>query len=80
LKSGTVGNCPHCHSSTGSASGAFSWLQGKGYVGGANPALTDPAQSCLTWYGGNMPTGGPSSNASAVNDMNAWAAAGAKNN
>jgi hypothetical protein len=80
LKGGTVGNCSHCHGQTSSASAAYSWLKGKGQIGGSKPALTDPAQSCLTWYGGNMPTNGPSQVANAVNDMNAWAAAGAANN
>jgi hypothetical protein len=78
LATGTIGNCTNCHG-TVSPSAAFSFLQGKGYVGGPNPSLTNPSQSCLTWYGGNMPPFGPQS-AQAVSDMNAWAAAGAKDN
>jgi hypothetical protein len=79
LKSGTVGNCSHCHGSTGSASGAYNWLKNKGYISGTSSALVDPNRSCLTWYGGNMPTNGATS-PQAAKDMNAWAAAGAANN
>ena len=49
----------------------------------SNPSasvLIDQQQSPLSWYGGNMPTNGPSSWSAAVTDMNAWAAAGALNN
>jgi hypothetical protein len=62
------------------AKGSYSWLQQKGYLGGSSPSLTNPNSSCLTWYGGNMPPGGPSSVPQAVSDMNAWAAAGAQDN
>jgi len=63
----------------GSAGGAYSWLSQKGYIGGGSPPLTDPNQSCLSWYSGNMPPNGPSDQ-QAVTEMNAWAAAGAQNN
>jgi hypothetical protein len=63
----------------GSATGAYSFLQSRGYVGGANPALAANG-SCLSWLGGNMPPAGPSSEPQAVSDMNAWAAAGGLNN
>jgi hypothetical protein len=48
-------------------------------------ALVDSNQSCLTWYNNNanMPPGGtgdPTTDAAAVKDMDAWAAAGAKDN
>jgi hypothetical protein len=79
LAGGTIGNCVPCHGGTGSASSMYSWLQGKGYVGGASPRLTSTIGSCLSWYGGNMPPGGPQ-NAQAVSDFNAWAAAGGMNN
>ncbi len=78
LKS-SVGRCNSCHSQCSSASNTYSWLQGKGYISGTSSALVDPNQSCLTWYGGNMPPSG-GQNSAAVNDMNAWAAAGAANN
>jgi hypothetical protein len=82
LKTGTVGDCADsgCHGQMGSASGAYSWLSNKGYISGTSSALVDPNQSCLTWFGGSMPRGGPSSEPQAVTDMKAWAAAGAQNN
>ena len=82
LKTGTTGNCGHCHSSCGSSSSScYTWLQGKKQVnGGPNPALASLQSSCLSWYGGNMPPSGPSSYAQATTDINAWAAAGGKNN
>jgi hypothetical protein len=79
LASGTAGNCTNCHNGTGSPKGMFSFLQGKGQVGGASPPLTNPNTSCLSWYGGDMPPLGPQ-NAQAVAQMNAWAAAGALDN
>ncbi|HEY1959156.1 MAG TPA: hypothetical protein VGH28_26260 [Polyangiaceae bacterium] len=80
LKSGTKGKCSSCHSQGNSASSLYTWLKGRGYISGSGSALVDANQSCLSWYGGNMPTNGPSSYAQAVTDMNAWAAAGAQNN
>ena len=80
FKSGTKGRCNSCHSQGSSAGNLYSWLQGRGYISGKNSALVDPNQSCISWYGGNMPTSGPSSYPQAVTDMNAWAAAGALNN
>ncbi|MGH7271781.1 MAG: hypothetical protein ACREJ3_15230 [Polyangiaceae bacterium] len=62
-----------------SANSAYSWLQGKGYISGANSALTSSLGSDLSWYGGNMPPGG-GNDSQAVTDMNSWAAAGALNN
>jgi hypothetical protein len=79
LAGGTIGNCSFCHPGS-TPSQLYSFLQGKGYVGGANPSLASASRSCLSWYGGNMPPGGPSSNAQAVADFDAWAAAGGKNN
>ncbi len=80
LAGGTKGRCSSCHSQGSSKSNLYSWLQSKGYISGTSSALVDPNQSCLTWYGGNMPTNGPSSWSAAVTDMNAWAAAGALDN
>lgn len=79
LASGTKGNCNGCHSMS-SPSQAYSWLSGRGQVGGSSPALTDSNNSCLSWYGGNMPPGGPSSDSTATQQMNAWAAAGGLDN
>jgi hypothetical protein len=79
LANGTIGKCPSCHFQMSSASGAYSYLSGKGYIKGTSSALV-AFGSCLSWYGGTMPPGGPSSNAQAKTDMDAWAAAGAMNN
>jgi hypothetical protein len=62
------------------ASGAYSWLEGKGQISGTSSALADPSQSILSWMGGDMPRSGPSSDASATSDIEAWAKAGAANN
>ena len=64
----------------GTASGAYSWLKGKGYITTSNAPLADPNQSVLSWLGGNMPPSGPSSNSAATAALNSWAAAGAPNN
>lgn len=80
LAGSTKGRCSSCHSQGSSKSNLYSWLAGKGYINGKSSALVDPNQSCLSWYGGNMPTNGPSSWSQAVSDMNSWAAAGAQNN
>jgi len=80
LAGSTKGRCSSCHSQGSSKSNLYSWLKSKGYINGTSSALVDSNQSCLSWYGGNMPTNGPSSWAQAVTDMNSWAAAGAQNN
>ena len=79
---GTAGNCAKsgCHSQMGTATGGYSWLAGKGYITATKAPLADPAQSCLSWLGGNMPPSGATSNAAASSALVAWAAAGAPNN
>jgi hypothetical protein len=79
MAGGKEGRCSSCHSQGSSATNLYSWLQGRGYISGSSSALVDSSQSCLSWYGGNMPPSGPN-DAKAVSDMNAWAAAGAANN
>lgn len=79
LASSKEGRCQSCHSQGSSATKLYSWLQGKGYINGTSSTLVNKSKSCLSWYGGNMPPSGPS-DANAVSDMNAWAAAGAANN
>ena len=64
----------------GTAAGGYTWLKGKGYITASSAPLADPAQSCLSWLGGNMPPSGPSSNAAATAALTSWAAAGALNN
>jgi hypothetical protein len=71
-----LATCQTCHNEMNSAGSAYTWLRSQGYIAGTSSALVNPAQSCLAWYGGNMPPGG-TTNAAAVADMNAWAAAGA---
>ena len=80
LAGSTKGRCSSCHSQGSSKANLYSWLKNKGYINGTKSALVDSSQSCLSWYGGNMPTNGPSSWSQAVTDMNSWAAAGALNN
>jgi hypothetical protein len=80
---GTPGNCAQagCHQSyMTSPSATFSWLQSQGQVGSAQPALTDPSSSCLTWLGGDMPPGGPETDPDAEKDFDLWLKAGAKDN
>ena len=81
LVTGSPGNCSSvgCHFQMSSAKGAYSYLQSSGYINGANSVLVKSG-SCLSWYGGNMPPGGPRSEPTATSDMNAWAAAGAMDN
>lgn len=79
MASSKEGRCSSCHSQGSSATKLYSWLQGKGYISGTSSALVSTSQSCLSWYGGNMPPSGPN-DAKAVSDMDAWAAAGAANN
>ena len=76
----SLGHCQDCHSSFSSPSSSYSYLRGKGYINGAHSPLVDSSQSCLTWYGGNMPKNPTGPQPQAVSDMNAWAAAGAQNN
>jgi hypothetical protein len=76
----SLGHCQDCHSSFSSPSSSYSYLRGKGYITGTASPLVDPNQSCLTWYGGNMPKNATGPQPQAVADMNAWAADGALNN
>jgi hypothetical protein len=62
-----------------SASQAYDWLSQKNYIGKGTEILTDPQQSPLSWYGGNMPPHGPTSLPTAKADMAAWSKAGAQN-
>jgi hypothetical protein len=59
----------------GTASAAFTWLKGRGQI----PGIADSNGSCLTYLGGDMPPRGPTDDAKAVSDLQAWAAAGAQN-
>ena len=81
MAAGTEGNCGGCHGEMGTASGSYSYLTNKRQLGGAAaPALVSSSTSCLSWMGGNMPPLGPSSDATATAELQAWAGAGAQNN
>jgi hypothetical protein len=78
---GTEGNCAsgRCHSKVmGDATAAYEWLASRGYIAGSRSPLVG-ANSCLRWFGGNMPPRG-TPNEEAIRDLGAWAAAGAPNN
>jgi hypothetical protein len=80
---GTIGNCTQCHAADMvTPASSFSWLNSSSlmYLDPTDPLLLDTTQSCLSWFGGNMPPAGPTTNATAVKDFTAWAKAGAKNN
>jgi hypothetical protein len=61
----------------GTSAKAYSYLSN--YINGTSSRLVVNGQSCLTWFGGNMPPGG-GSDSQAVTDLDAWVAAGAQNN
>jgi hypothetical protein len=80
---GTMGNCtfPGCHDGDmDTPSDSFTWLASQMQLGDSNPAIVQPGVSCLSWFGGTMPMGGPTMSTTATKDFMAWAAAGAKNN
>jgi len=76
---GGCGRAGACHrSQTADAASTYEWLSERGYIAGTQSPLVSPTNSCLRWFGGNMPPRGQP-NASAARDLNAWVAAGAKN-
>jgi hypothetical protein len=85
MAEGTFGNCTDCHPEMSDAPKSYQWLADQDYMGGSTPPLTDRGSSCLSWYGGDMPPGAIPPDQKAVAEMaamemNAWAAAGGKNN
>jgi len=58
------------------ASSAYDWLARRGYIDGTRSALVSPANSCLRWFGGNMPPQARPAE-DATRDLQAWVAAGA---
>ena len=68
-----VTQCKRCHGEFSSNSNAYSWMQSQcGFpLSGSN--------SCLTCYGGNMPTSG-SCSSTEKSDIAAWDATGSQNN
>lgn len=80
LAVGSVGSCARsaaCHGSQMSdAASAYQWLREHGFIDGAKSALVQ-SNSCLRWFGGNMPPRG-ADDRRAVDDLVAWVAAGAR--
>ena len=80
LGPGTEGGCGRsgaCHRDAMSdAPSAYEWLQQRGYIDGPRSALVSPKNSCLRWFGGNMPPRGTPDD-DAAKELAAWAAAGA---
>ncbi len=58
------------------ASSAYEWLSRRGYIDGTRSALVSPSNSCLRWFGGNMPPQAQPAE-DATRDLQAWVAAGA---
>jgi hypothetical protein len=79
---GTEGACGRsraCHApDVADASSAYEWLERRGYIAGAQSPLVSARNSCLQWFGGNMPPRG-TPNSQAAEDLRAWVAAGARN-
>jgi hypothetical protein len=80
---GTEGSCGRAHGchaeAMADADSAYRWLAQRGYIAGASSPLVSN-NSCLRWFGGNMPPRGGLPNEEATRDLGAWAAAGARNN
>jgi hypothetical protein len=75
MAAGTVGNCAHsgCHpSAMGTPHAAFAFLTAEGQLTGPQPAITDSSSSCLSWLGGDMPPGGPTSDPMVTKDFTMW--------
>jgi hypothetical protein len=76
-REGGCGRSNACHAADmKDAASAYSWLRSRGYIAGKDSVLVSPHNSCLRWFGGNMPPHG-TSNDEAVVDLTAWVAAGA---
>ncbi|HEX8790356.1 MAG TPA: hypothetical protein VF765_05345 [Polyangiaceae bacterium] len=74
---GSCGRAGRCHADEmRDASSAYDWLARRGYIDGTRSALVDPSNSCLRWFGGNMPPQ-PQPADDATRDLQAWVAAGA---
>jgi hypothetical protein len=82
LGPGTTGGCARarpCHGDKmADAGSAYAWLAQRGYIAGAQSPLV-MKNSCLRWFGGNMPPRGEPNDA-AARELEAWVAAGAPEN
>jgi hypothetical protein len=82
---GTQGGCGRssaCHApEMRDARAAYSWLRQRGYIDGVESPIASRSNSCLRWFGGNMPPAGKqpelTSGAQATAELMAWVAAGA---
>lgn len=74
---GSCGRASRCHAEDmRDAASAYAWLSRRGYIDGTRSALVSPTNSCLRWFGGNMPPQGQPA-VDATRDLQAWVAAGA---
>jgi hypothetical protein len=74
---GSCGRASDCHArEMRDASSAYDWLARRGYIDGTRSALVSPSNSCLRWFGGNMPPQVMPAE-DAPRDLQAWVAAGA---
>ena len=74
---GSCGRSRSCHADEmRDAGAAYDWLARRGYIDGTQSALVR-ANSCLRWFGGNMPPQGQASSDDARRELEAWVAAGA---
>jgi hypothetical protein len=62
-----------------SASVAYNSLVQVGQINGIDSPISKPGRSRLSWFGGDMPPAGPTSNPDAAQAITAWVAAGANN-
>jgi hypothetical protein len=77
---GACGHSPACHIDVmGDSESAYAWLAQWGYIAGTQSPLVSRTNSCLIWFGGNMPPRGAPNDA-AVRDLIVWVAAGAPRN
>ena len=77
LGPGTIGGCTSgCHATVTSAETAYSFIEGYGFFKGTQSTVSQ----LFSWMGGVMPPSGPTSNAQATSDVDAWVAAGALDN
>lgn len=74
---GSCGRSGACHAAdVRDAASAYEWLAHRGYIDGSRSALVSRSNSCLRWFGGNMPPRAEPAEG-AVEDLRAWVAAGA---
>jgi hypothetical protein len=77
---GGCGRSRACHADVmGDSASAYAWLAQWGYIAGKRSPLVSRTNSCLSWFGGNMPPRAQPNDA-AVRDLTAWVASGATRN